>query len=54
MARLRAVVTIQPAGLAGTPSAGQRSTAVAKASWTASSARPMSPSERTRIATARP
>ena len=38
MARLRAVVTIHPAGLAGTPSTGHRATAVAKASWTASSA----------------
>ena len=41
--RLRAVVMIQPAGLGGTPSAGQRWTATANASWTASSARSMSP-----------
>jgi hypothetical protein len=43
IARLRAVVMIQPAGLLGTPSAGQRWTATANASWTASSARSMSP-----------
>jgi hypothetical protein len=54
MARLRAVVTIQPAGLGGTPSVGQRCTAVRKASCTASSAASMSPRRRVRTATARP
>src|SRR3984957_13504890 len=49
-----AVVTIQPPGLGGRPSDGHRSTATAKASWTASSARSMSPKTRTRVATARP
>src|SRR3984885_109356 len=49
-----AVVTIQPPGVGGRPSDGQRSTATAKASWTASSARSMSPKTRTRVATARP
>ena len=53
-ARLRAVVMIQPAGLAGSPAAGQRCTAAVNASWTASSASPMSPSRRTRTDTARP
>ena len=52
-ARLPAVVMIQPAGLGGRPVRGQRSTATAKASWTASSARSMSPRRRTRTATAR-
>src|SRR6185437_2390349 len=45
---------IQPAGLGGAPSCGQRAAATAKASWTASSARSISPKERTRTATARP
>src|ERR1700733_428826 len=45
---------IQPAGLGGSPSAGQRATARAKASWTASSAMSMSPNTRTRTDTARP
>src|SRR5262245_53437018 len=45
---------IQPAGLGGTPVEGHRCTATAKASWTASSARSMSPKCRTRTATARP
>ena len=54
MARLRAVVMIQPAGLGGSPAVGQRCTAAANASWTASSARSMSPRRRTRTATARP
>src|SRR5438270_3387456 len=54
IARLRAVVMIQPAGLGGTPVDGQRCTATAKASWTASSARSMSPKTRMRTATARP
>ena len=47
-------MTIQAPGLAGTPSRGQRSAAIANASWTASSARSKSPSARIRIATARP
>src|SRR4051812_46279811 len=54
IARRRAVVMIQPAGLGGTPSAGQRAEATANASWTASSATSMSPKTRTRTATARP
>src|SRR5947209_2407791 len=54
MARLRAVVMIHPAGLGGRPSRGQRRTAAVNASWTASSARSMSPKRRTRTATARP
>ena len=54
MARLRAVVMIQPAGLGGSPSCGHRRVATAKASWTASSATSMSPKTRTRTATARP
>ena len=53
-ALFRAVVVIQPPGLGGTPVAGHRSTATAKASWTASSARSISPKRRTRVATARP
>jgi hypothetical protein len=54
MPRLRAVVMIQPAGLGGTPSTGHRSRATTNASWTASSARSMSPKWRTRVATALP
>ena len=54
MARLRAVVMIQPAGAGGTPLSGQRCSAVTKASCTASSASAMSPSDRTSTATARP
>src|SRR4051794_1457379 len=54
MARLRAVVTIQPPGLGGTPVRGQRSSAVSKASWSASSARARSPVARASAATARP
>ena len=54
MARLRAVVVIQPPGFGGNPVAGHRSVATTKASWTASSARSMSPKRRTRVATARP
>src|SRR3954470_6723081 len=54
IARLRAVVMIQPAGLGGGPVAGQRSTATANASWTASSATAMSPKTRTRTATGWP
>src|SRR5215208_5871544 len=54
MALLRAVSVIQPPGLAGTPSRGQRATALANASCTASSARSKSPTARIRAATARP
>ncbi len=54
MARLRAVVTIHPAGLGGTPLVGHFSSATRNASWTASSATPMSPQRRTRVATALP
>ena len=43
IARLRAVVISQPVGLAGTPSRGQRSAAIANASCAASSASSMSP-----------
>ena len=53
MARFRAVVTIQAAGFAGTPSLGQRSAARTNASWTASSASSKSPRTRMRIETAR-
>ena len=45
---------VHPAGLGGSPVTGQRSRAVVKASWTASSARSMSPQVRTSTATARP
>src|SRR5262245_26485816 len=45
---------IQPAGLGGTPVEGQRCTAVANASCTASSATSMSPKMRISTATARP
>jgi hypothetical protein len=54
MARLRAVVMIQPAGAGGMPSTGHRDSAVVNASCTASSASEMSPSPRTSTATARP
>ena len=54
MARLRAVVMIQPAGLGGTPTSGQRRTAMRNASATASSARSKSPRTRIRVASARP
>src|SRR5437764_15433918 len=54
MARLRAVVVIQAPGLGGRPDTGHRSSATAKASWTASSAMSMSPKRRTRVATLRP
>ena len=43
MARLRATVISQPPGLSGTPSAGQRSSASASASWAQSSASVQSP-----------
>src|ERR1700754_202381 len=45
---------IHPAGLGGRPVDGQRRTAAAKASWTASSATSMSPKTRISTATARP
>ena len=54
IARLRAVRMIQAPGSSGRPSRGQRSTAVAKASWTDSSARSRSPTLRARTPTARP
>src|SRR4051794_33365974 len=54
MARLRAVVVIHAPGLGGRPDSGQRRRAVTNASWTASSARSMSPRRRIRVATQRP
>src|SRR5215218_4378439 len=54
MARLRAVVTSQAPGLAGTPSWGHRSAAIAKASWVASSARSKSPRKPISAARTRP
>src|SRR5947208_16165098 len=54
MARLRAVVTIQPPGCGGTPCCGHCSAAMAKASATASSARSMSPRTRISVAVQRP
>src|SRR5438445_6544913 len=54
MARLRAVVVIQPPGLGGRPSAGHLRKATANASCTASSATSMSPKTRIRAATDRP
>ena len=54
IARLRAAVMIQAPGFAGAPSRGQRSSAVVKASCTASSASWMSPRTRVSAATARP
>ena len=54
MARLRAVVVIQPPGLGGMPSPGHLARATVNASCTASSARSMSPNERIKLATARP
>src|SRR5215211_216297 len=54
MAWLRAVVVIQPPGLGGTPSRGHLPRATAKASWTASSARSMSPKTPIRAASDRP
>src|SRR4051794_12398937 len=54
MARLRAVVVIQPPGFGGTPWIGHCSAAMAKASATASSARSMSPRTRMRVAVQRP
>src|SRR5438093_5736343 len=54
MARLRAVVVIQPPGLGGSPSPGHLRRATANASCTASSATSMSPKMRIRAATDRP
>src|SRR6266849_6485291 len=54
MARLRAVVVIQPPGLGGRPSPGHLPRAMANASCTASSAMSMSPKTRIRAATDRP
>src|SRR5258708_1796884 len=54
MARLRAVVMIHPAGLGGFRVDAHRAPATANASWTASSARSMSPKALTRTATAPP
>ena len=54
IARFRATVTSQPAGFAGTPSRGQRSTAIETASWRASSARSKSPRTPIRVASTRP
>src|SRR5205807_10407901 len=54
IARLRAVVISHPVGLGGTPSRGQRSAAVANASWAASSASSMSPRKPTSEARTRP
>src|SRR6266568_3892115 len=54
MARLRAVVVIQPPGLGGRPSLGHLRRATANASCTASSATSMSPKTRIRAATDRP
>ena len=53
-ARLRAVATSQARGLAGFPSRGQRSAAIANASWVASSARSKSPRKPIRAASTRP
>src|SRR3954454_5187530 len=54
MARLRAVVVIQPPGFGGEPLTGHCSAAIANASATASSARSMSPRTRIRVAVQRP
>src|SRR5215207_3631609 len=54
MARLRAVVVIQPPGFGGTPWTGQCSAATANASATESSARLMSPRTRISVAVQRP
>src|SRR5204862_4729246 len=54
MARFRAVVVIQPPGFGGRPSTGHFRRARANASWTASSARSMSPKMRISVATERP
>src|SRR5215216_2915462 len=54
MAWWRSVVVIQPPGLGGTPSRGHLPRATANASWTASSARSMSPKTPIRAASDRP
>src|SRR6478735_444729 len=54
MARLRAVVVIQPPGLGGRPVVGHCSAAMANASATASSARSTSPRMRIMVAVQRP
>src|SRR5947207_4042123 len=54
MARLRAVVVIQPPGFGGTPWTGHCSAATANASATESSARSMSPRTRISVAVQRP
>src|SRR4051812_24487223 len=54
MARLRAVVTSQPPGLAGIPVRAQRSAAIANASWVASSATSKSPRKPISVARTRP
>ena len=54
IARLRAVVVSQAPGLAGAPSRGQRSAAIANDSWATSSARSKSPRKPTRVARTRP
>ena len=54
MARLRAVVTSHARGLSGVPSRGQRSAAIANASWAASSASSKSPRKPIRVARTRP
>ena len=54
IARFRAVVVSQAPGLAGSPSRGQRSAAIANASWVASSARSKSPRKPIRLARTRP
>ena len=54
IARLRAVVTSHAPGLAGSPSRGQRSAAIANASCAASSARSKSPRKPIRAARTRP
>src|SRR6266516_467506 len=54
IAHRRAVVVIQPPGLGGRPSRGQRRSANPNASWTASSAISICPKTRIRAATDRP
>src|SRR5688500_4851540 len=54
MARLLAVLVIQPPGLGGRPSCGHFCRATANASCTASSATSMSPKTRISVATDRP
>jgi hypothetical protein len=52
MERFRAVVISHPPGFGGRPVCGHFSRAARQASWTASSARSMSPRKRIRVATA--